>query len=897
MKGTLVITLLILHINTLILSFEPEKSLSIVEARNVGRLKSNYRSNQKSDDPSLALSNKADLIGFKKVMAPIFKKSCIHCHGPKKAKGKFRVDKLDPDLLGGAHINEWLEVYEVLSNEEMPPDDEPDFELTDRERSEMIDWLSLEMKKASSSRKHDQNKSSFRRMTKYEINYALQDLLGLPYEYTNALPPENISEHGFKNSSHLLQMSAMQFETHRGIALNALKKATVKGGQPKPVNFSLSMRDLADKAIKANIIEAEKAKAEKEKAEKAAALKKENEGEAKAKIKEKPKAKKKKKKKKSGLHIFNHQTNEKYIAENWSLDRHSKPLNIPTVSSNVFVLQSHRVLKLNLNNHLPDEGIMRIRIRAGRTTVLPNEYSSIQIGISAQTSNNANFSAIISQKDMPVNASYKNPEIIEFKIPLAEIPRNPLKNEKGKGRMVNEFITIRHVSNQISKKPLNLYIDYLDITGSYYEQWPPKSHEYIFFKNPNRKNEIKYARDVIEQFMKRAWRRAITNAELDRFAAFYSKIRSDFENCEEALLEVLATVLASPEFLYTSQDSTAKEIGISDLELANRLSLFLWSSIPDDELVDLAIQNKLNNPAVLKQQVDRMLSHPRAKRFSKHFVYQWLGIEGIKNISIDKKKYKAYNASLQKVIMQEPVVHFNEVLSNNISVLDFIHSDGVYINEELAKHYGIPNVYGPQYRKVKLNNDVRRGGVMTTAAMLTMNSDGHHSHPLKRGLWLIERMLNDPPPPPPPNVPVVDLTDPKILKMTLKERMANHRNNPACMSCHSKIDPWGVAFENYDATGAYRTKINDKSVDATSQLYNKQKLDGITGLKHYLLLDRQDQFVRSLVHKMTSYALGRHLTFKDRKSIDKIATKLRKKNDGLGDLISLIVSSELFHSK
>ena len=178
-----------------------------------------------------------------------------------------------------------------------------------------------------------------------------------------------------------------------------------------------------------------------------------------------------------------------------------------------------------------------------------------------------------------------------------------------------------------------------------------------------------------------------------------------------------------------------------------------------------------------------------------------------------------------------------------------------------------------------------------------MNSDGKDSNPLKRGVWMLERFLHDPPPPPPADVPEVDLTDPEILKMTLKERIADHRNKPACASCHARIDPWGIAFENYDALGVYRTHVNEKLVDANSQLFNKQELAGMNGLKRYLLMDRQDQFATALVHKMTAYALGRPLSFADHAAINSITVQFRRRGDRLGDLVRLIIGSELFHAK
>jgi hypothetical protein len=357
----------------------------------------------------------------------------------------------------------------------------------------------------------------------------------------------------------------------------------------------------------------------------------------------------------------------------------------------------------------------------------------------------------------------------------------------------------------------------------------------------------------------------------------------------------LATALATPEFLYLTQklpaDPTESPQAISGLELASRLSIFLWSSIPDEELLRLAQQGQLKDPGVLAAQVKRMLADPRARRFSQNFVQQWLGMDGLNSVT------HVTDSSLKEAMQEEPIALFDEVLKRNSSIMDFIHSDYAVVNERLAGHYRIPGVYGPHFRKVPIEPQTNRGGILTGAAILTMNSDGKDSHPLKRGIWLLKRILHDPPPPPPPNVPEVDLTDPEILKMTLKERIADHRNKPACISCHAKIDPWGIALENYDAIGSYRTKIKDKPVDATAVLYNKQKLDGVGSMKDYLLATRKDQFARAMVHKLSSYALGRPMSFSDRGEIDKMTKELRDSGDGLKDLVSIVIRSELFNTK
>jgi len=401
--------------------------------------------------------------------------------------------------------------------------------------------------------------------------------------------------------------------------------------------------------------------------------------------------------------------------------------------------------------------------------------------------------------------------------------------------------------------------------------------------------------------MTRAWRGPVKDEDVELYSDLFSKYRPEFASFEETIIEVLATVLAAPEFLYLIQgDSGAQANGsttVSDLELASRLSFFLWSSIPDSPLLKLALEGKLKNPEVLHSQIERMLADSRSQRFSQNFMEQWLGLEALETVIIDQTKFKGYDDLFKENIQQEPLTFFEEVLKKNSSIMDFLHSDYLMINEALARHYGIPEVYGQEFRKVAVSPESNRGGLLTTAAVMTMNSTGVDSNPLKRGIWLLERILHDPPPPPPPNVPEVDLTDPRILSMTQKERMADHRNQAACRSCHAKIDPWGIALENYDAIGSYRTTIKDKPVDATAVLYNRQKLDGVGSMKDYLLAKRQDQFARAMVHKLSSYALGRPISFSDGGEIDKMTQELRESGDGLKDLVSIIIRSELFSNK
>lgn len=859
---TLLVTLLLLCGSArLTLAAEPVSTPSTLdEVRTAGRAKSQFlKETEKKPESSPAIPT-ANLDQFRKSIAPVLTKKCVDCHGPDSMMGNLRIDKLNPDLLAGPDVDRWRGIYKVLSNAEMPPADEPDYKLAGADRRMIVDWLSEEMSKASLARRGRAEHSSFRRLTKYEYNYALQDLLGLPYPIANSLPPETASEDGFKNSSDLLQMSPMQFEAYRELGLKALQRVTVSGERPKPVTYLVSMQELMDK------------------------------------VGDNPK-----RTKKAGENRRNDRNRAQLLDQSTGEGIQPGDVNIlpqpdavaghnPDISPVVFVLPRSSELKLNLDRFLPDEGMMRVRIRAGRTSQDSEEFASLRLIFSAHTSNNANFSQVVSQRDLPVTATAEKPEFIEFDIPLSEIQRNPFRKLTTTFPRRDEFLHIRNESNARGKEPMQVMIDYVEISAPHFDQWPPQSHLNIFFESKNKSDEQVYGREVLTRFMERAWRRPIAAGEVVPFLELFAKYRPDFETFEGAMLEVLATALASPEFLYLTQRSE-KTATISDLELASRLSFFLWSSVPDQELLQLARDGKLKYPAILHAQVERLLADPRAQRFSQHFVEQWLGLDGMESVTHVK------DDTLRAAMREEPIAFFAEALRSNRSVLDFLHSDYAVVNERLAQHYGIPGVYGPHFRKVAVDAEKHRGGLLTAAALLTMNSDGSDSHPLKRGVWLLERILQDPPPPPPAAVPKVDLTDPRIAEMTLKERIADHRSKPACISCHSRIDPWGIAFENYDALGGWRTNIKNKPVDATSTLFNKQELAGVDGLKRYLLADRQDQFARAMVHKMAAYALGRPLTFADHADVDSLTAQVRKKGDGLADLIHLLVSSNLFNSK
>lgn len=879
-----VILLLLLTLVSNVNALGQQSSPSLQEVKAIGASRSSYQNHQPiAIDGEKPEPNLAD---FRSEIEPILRTACFDCHGSDTQEAELRVDTLNPDLIHGGDVNWWLEVMDVLGNGEMPPEGEAD--LSNEQRSRVIDWLSRELQVASQVRRNEKGHSSFRRLSRYEYKYALQDLLGLPYDFAADLPPETPSEDGFTNSSEVLRMSTMQLEYYRELGRVALMKATVRGEQPKPIHYAITFDIAAQREHRKLDNDADKIrerladnpeKLEKELARNA------NRHQANP----------------NNTHFLKLDTEER-LAASWrysgaryawdSTDELPKP---PAQPAYVAVIPARQKLIVELGNQLPDSGILRVRIRAARrgSSVHP---PSLRLEFGWQASNNSSASERLNVADVTIEATADEPQFYQWDIPLSEIKvRNPMRKtaKMGETPSPSEYIQFRNTS--LSDR--DLQIDYVEITTPYYDQWPPESHASLFSQHDS-EDERASATAILKQFMTRAWRRTITKDELKQKLDLYDRFRPQCDNFQETMIEVLSTVLASPMFLYLEQSelSDGASPPPNDFELATRLALFLWCSVPDQELLDLAAANQLGRTETLAAQTERMLDDPKSQRFARHFVRQWLGMQLLDYLKVDKKAYPRFDESLKEAMQEEPIALFREVLKNNHSVLDFIHADYVVVNERLAKHYGLDQVLGNHFQRVDLPNETQRGGLITQAGLLAMNSDGVDSHPLKRGIWMLESLLNDPPPPPPPAVPEIDLADPEIAKMTLKERIEDHRNDPACMSCHAKIDPWGIAFENFDAVGRWRTEIKGAPVDASSRLFNQQELDGVEGLKRFLLASRQDQFVRTMVHKLATFALGRPLKFTDRSQVDQITADLRRHQDGLATLMTLMTTSDLFRS-
>ncbi len=423
------------------------------------------------------------------------------------------------------------------------------------------------------------------------------------------------------------------------------------------------------------------------------------------------------------------------------------------------------------------------------------------------------------------------------------------------------------------------------------------SRRRIFLCQPSAKlSEAACADRILRSLTRQAYRRPVTNADIAPLMNIYRAGRegADFEQGIQAAVQA---VLVSPNFLFMVERDPPKATPasvhrISDLELATRLSFFLWSSIPDEQLLTLAARNELSKPETLKTQVVRMLADPRAKALTRNFAGQWLYLRKLDHQRPDRRAFPDFDQRLRQAMQTETEMFFDGVVRENRSVVDFLDADYTYLNQRLAEHYGIPGIRGTSFRKVTLDPAVHRGGLLGQASILTVTSDNNRTSVVLRGKWILENILAAPPPPPPPNVPTLNnAKNGKLL--TVREQMEMHRNNPVCASCHTKMDPLGFSLENYNAIGGWRVADAGKVLDVSAILPDGTKFEGPPGLQG-ILLARKDQFVEAFTERLMTYGLGRGLEAYDMPAIRTVRYAAAKDDYRMQSIILGIVQSVPF---
>ena len=425
------------------------------------------------------------------------------------------------------------------------------------------------------------------------------------------------------------------------------------------------------------------------------------------------------------------------------------------------------------------------------------------------------------------------------------------------------------------------------------------SRRRIFVCHPAANSDpLPCAKTILSTVARRAYRRPLTDAETSRLVGFFQTGQKKNGNFDEGIESALAFMLVSPQFLFRFEYdppnvAPGTTYRVSDLELASRLSFFLWSSIPDDQLLTLAIQGRLKNPAVLEQQVKRMLADERARALGANFAGQWLYLRNMQSVKPDDDAFPDFDDNLRQALKRETEMLFESIVLEDRTALDLLTANYTFVNERLAKHYGIPGIYGDQMRRITVKDDYRRG-LLGQGSILTITSMANRTSPVNRGKYVLTNILGTPPPPPPPNVPTLNEAPEKSLSM--RERMAQHRSNTVCANCHKLMDPIGLALENFDGIGRWRDMDGEAAIDPADTLYNGIKVNGPASLRE-VILSHPDQFVRTMTEMLMTYGLGRGLEYYDMPTVRSVVKDAARSNYRFSSLVLGVVKSAPFQMK
>ncbi|MFT5127494.1 MAG: hypothetical protein ACI8W8_001097 [Rhodothermales bacterium] len=774
-----------------------------------------------------------------------FAEHCISCHGPKKSKGKLRLDQMDA-LPSAARVALYGKIDEALEFGDMPPEDEP--QPAAAAVNELREWLHGEIQ-AAEGRAVRGRTMLIRRLNRVEYNNTIRDLFGIDLKPARVFP-EDDSAHGFDNVGEALTVSPLLVEKYLNAARFITDRVIQEGDRPEPFSHSWKGKEL-----------------------------------------------------KYGKQI------EKDAGAGYRFDNGEVIFFMPGPST---------ASNMNLSSYgvpfggkrfvaeLPGRYRLRIKAHAEGSDI----SHQFQHQIYWETKHLENFP----QGDMAA--------MLKVNVDTAAFDRVTISRQPGVYEFVTHLETGQKFSYNFENAPPNVNIErvgmdrsypgpamvvhWVEVEGPIYESWPPKSHQSIFFKGEAEKDAA-YAREILTRFARRAFRRPSTSAEIDTLMTLFRSRRDLDQSFEQSIAAAIELVLVSPSFIYLvepSLDDGPRQL--NDHELAARLSYFLWSSMPDDTLFALADEGGLRDPKTLAQQVTRMLDDPKAAAFTQNFVGQWLSLRKLDQVAVDKTLYPRYSDYLKFLLKRETELFFEEILKHDLSVLSFIDSDFSMLNDRLAAHYGIDGVKGAHFRRVQLQPEHRRGGVTGHGSVLTLTTCGTRTSPVMRGAWVLEHIMGVEPPPPPKEIPAIT-PDTQNTK-TIRELLAKHREDPSCARCHNKMDPLGLALENYNVVGQWRSDYGrwgnwgrppyrkGPGVDATVQLVTGETVSTPAELRAALLAHK-GRFCESLVEKLLTYALGRGLTLADRQTVHALKGKLETNGYTLAGLIANIVQSEPFRTK
>jgi mono/diheme cytochrome c family protein len=857
---------------------------------------------------------------------PFLTTHCIKCHNDKKANAGLRIDNLGTDFLAGKTADHWKEIIDNINLGKMPPksQDRPN----PKEAFAVVEWVAQELRNAEKLAKNSSGRIPTRRLNRTEYVDTLRDLFHLDENVTNGLleelPPDGTVD-GFDRGGASLFLDENQLDKYLELA-DLVVDRYLFGPKPKMLQKKKYMiRDIRwlnpkdqDKFVTLEAYPGD-----------------------------------------TGLRG----TVRVPVGANWyemknggcefisglvrrdcDLECRNGTWFTPTADP---LLQSTNV----------QDGWYRVKIRAGafkgtgahavdavkftfRYTPNTPVEAKASIVIDAPLDKPRDYETkvflrlgspnIPKRYDLSWNGTPKvviaNPEtdelqtkhrnlasqyqaMVRSKRPASELQAQKKKVEEAIDNFHKAMLELKpaYVYNpELDLKALpRLWLESVEIEGPI-DDWPAKGRTELFFKGETRTIDQQYIREIFANFLPRAYRRPVEPQEIDDVVSWVLKFQTKNKSSgTEAVKAGVKMVLCSPGFLLIQEPtgSAEKPRQLTDYELASRLSYFLWSTMPDKELFELAAANKLHEPKTLTAQVRRMLADPKGQDLVQNFVGQWLKVRDFHAVTIDRRFYRTYDEALRESSQREPFEFFREVLEKDLSVLNFVDSDFLVINERLARHYGIEGVRGDHFRKVAIRPEHCRGGILGMAGVLAYLSDGARTLPVRRAAYVLETLWNAPPPPPPPDageLPVV-----KGKSLSVRQRLDMHRSVPACASCHTRIDPFGMALENYDAVGAWRDRQNgwgytgdstSPPLDVSGALPSGRKFKDLPTYKQALLAEK-DRFIRGFTEKLLAYALGRPIGATDREMVEQIIAEAERKDYHLQAFLQALVAHRAFQTK
>lgn len=919
---------------------------------------------------SAADSWTADTAGYDRLLAPFFRDYCQKCHAGDRPEGEFSValDRLPNDFADAATRGRWREIVNVLNAHEMPP--EKSKQPSPKAVADVVDWITAQAVRAEAVKR--ERVVVLRRLNRDEYRRTIRDLIGVDVDISGF--PQDPPAGGFDNNGSALTLSPLHLEIYLATARQILDRALVEGDRPRSIKWHFNPRAGDADATRVRFDE-------------------------------------------HNNPIINGGANTErgdwvVVHDNrWDRGVNARDFRVPSPGM--------YVVRFRAASRIPDREEV---LQSGEKILAQQRDEQMRENPKGKQWHDEAYAAGL--KHLREDRMYdygparvklvqqlgSQPRVVaEFDVDgTIDAPRTyefPLWfTTESAGLAFDYAYQIPQVLENLWYQRRDefarpeLLVDWFEIEGPLYDAWPPTSHTRILF--PPAKGQAEspaYVRAVLEQFLRRAYRRPPTSDEVTDKLELFTAAKSEGRSFIEAMKVTLTAVLTSPEFLFlcetpsgepvakmssapaagvakragTKEDSkrSSKVAGesprrdgtkkdrqsaepkspamdqpsvakgkkkgnklaskdaagesaaqtapvtavtenaaerLDDYQLASRLSYFLWSSMPDEELFQLAERGQLRDPIVRRQQVTRLLADSRSEALVKNFAGQWLGLREVGANPPAAELYPQYDRHLELSIVRESEAYFDEFLRNDLDVRQMIRSDFVVINERLARFYGIPDVRGDKFRRVPVPEGVVRGGIVTQASILTITSNGTRTSPVKRGTWIMKTLLGIDPGLPVANAGEIAPKVPGIDKATVRKRLEIHRDLPQCARCHSKIDPLGFALENYNAAGEWRLQEgfgyqgrierDDPLIDASSAMPDGTRIDGVRGLQQAML--KQDQlFLQALTGKLITYGLGRELGLADQPTVKACVADCQANGHSLRALLQAIVAQDVFAIK